>query len=93
MIKRFLLDVGVLTNTLAGGEAHVFAGTVEEGQAGFGARRHGYLLLDLGVHAHLTVRIRAYFLQLQQQIFVSGQIHGAQHCEGTKSTLFRIFQK
>lgn len=64
------MGVGVLTNNLVGGEAHVFVGTVEEGKAGFGARRHSYLLLDVGVHAHLTVGVRAYFLQLQGQIFV-----------------------
>lgn len=64
------LDIGVLTDNLVGGEAHIFVGAVEEGKAGFGACSHVYLLLDLGVHAHLTVRVRTYFLQLQGQIFV-----------------------
>lgn len=64
------LTIGALTKNLGSGEAHIFAGTVEEGQAGFGACGHGYPVPDLRVQAHLTVGTRTDFLQLQGHVFV-----------------------
>lgn len=66
------LNFGLLTNSFGGSEAHILTRTVEEGKAGYGACSHVYLLFDFGVDAHLTVRIRTYFQQLQGHILVFG---------------------
>lgn len=76
----------VLTDDLVGCEANILHGTVEEGEAGLGARAHVYFLFHHGVHAHLTIRIGAHFLQMQGQVFAVGEIHCGQHYEGTQST-------
>ena len=53
------------TNNFAASQAKIIIWAVKEGETGFGARSHIYLVFDLRVYAHLTIRVRAHLLNLE----------------------------
>lgn len=68
---------GILTDGFGGGQANIFIGTVEEGEAGLSSCRHQNLLFDHRVYPHFTERVRRHFLKKQRYSFLLGEIHGA----------------